>query len=286
MPMSLLRDIRKIYSGLNADEIRGAAHQDVKVGLMAPSEEGYQQLEELLVPPGISPELRAQGYRAVARVNGTPRDRFDFILCSPGVPVPENGFEADFNDPYRLLQHISRQHKDLETALSRVFLPFRKPVADTLITRVARENALFSLVTALPNVVPSLIELPWSIGEFATDTAFLTMNQLRLALTLAAASDRPVGYVEQKAEVGAIVASAFGWRALARELAGKIPLGGGLIPKAVISYVGTYVVGVGIEKLHRTGRGLTRAEKKAAYKSAYVKGKAEVRELAPTVIRK
>lgn len=284
--MSLLTDIRKIYSGLNADEIRGAAHQDVKVGLMAHTDESYRDLEELLAPPGISSDARTQAYRAISRVNGTPREQFDFILCSPGVPVPANGFEADFSDPYRMFQQIARQHKNMETALSRVFIPFRKPVADTLITRVARENALFSLVTALPNVVPSLIELPWALGEFATDTAFLTMNQLRLALTLAAASDRPVGYVEQKAEVGAIVAGAFGWRALSRELAGKIPLGGGLIPKAVISYVGTYMVGVGIEKLHRTGQGLSRAEKRAAYKSAYVKGKAEVTELAPTVIRK
>ena len=42
---------------------------------------------------------------------------------------------------------------------------------------------------------------------------------------------------------------AFGWRALARELVGHIPLGGGLIPKGAIAYAGTYVVGKGLEYL-------------------------------------
>ena len=39
MPVSVLKDIRKIYAGLNADEIRGSAHQDLNVGLVASNEE-------------------------------------------------------------------------------------------------------------------------------------------------------------------------------------------------------------------------------------------------------
>ena len=46
---------------------------------------------------------------------------------------------------------------------------------------------------------------------------------------------------------------AFGWRALARELVGKIPMGGGLIPKAAIAYAGTRVVGLSLERLYRIG---------------------------------
>jgi hypothetical protein len=140
---------------------------------------------------------------------------------------------------------------------------------------------LFSVVTALPNIVPSLIELPWALGEFATDTAFLTMNQVRLALMMAAMHNRPVGYMEQKAEIAAIVAGAFGWRALARELIGKIPLGGGLIPKAAVAFAGTYVVGLGLEKVNRTGRGLSRGEKQDAYADAFARGREMVRDLVP-----
>jgi hypothetical protein len=59
--------------------------------------------------------------------------------------------------------------------------PFRQPVVDRIIHNVSKENALFSVVTALPDVVPSILQLPWSIGEFASDTAFLTINQIRMA---------------------------------------------------------------------------------------------------------
>jgi hypothetical protein len=93
--------------------------------------------------------------------------------------------------------------------------------------------------------------------------------------------NRPVGYLEQKGEIAAIVAGAFGWRALARELIGKIPLGGGLIPKAAVAFAGTYVVGFGLEKVNRTGRGLSREEKQDAYADAFARGREIVRDLIP-----
>jgi hypothetical protein len=64
------------------------------------------------------------------------------------------------------------------------------------------------------------------------------MNQVRMAFLVAAASDKQVGYDKQLAELLSIAAGAFGWRALARELVGFIPLGGGLIPKGAIAYRG------------------------------------------------
>lgn len=286
MLMNLLKDIRKIYAGLDADAIRATAYQPVKVGLMAGSESGYRILEDYLAPTGIDPEIGIQALRSLARVDATPTDRFDFVICEPGITVPANGYAADHERPQRLMEQIARDHKPLETALSRIFPPFRKPVAHGLISRIARENAVFSIVTALPNMVPNLVELPWAVSEFATDTAFLTMNQIRMALTLAAASDRPVGYAEQKVELAAIVGGAFGWRALARQLVGKIPLGGGLIPKAAIAFAGTYVVGMGLEKLHRTGSGLSSAEKKAAYADAFERGKTVAKEIAPGFMKK
>jgi hypothetical protein len=138
---------------------------------------------------------------------------------------------------------------------------------------------MFALVTALPDVVPSLAELPWAVGEFASDTAFLTMNQVRMAFLIAAASDRAVGYREQRGQIAAIVGGAVGWRALARELAGKIPFGGGLIPKAAIAYAGTYTVGVGLERFYRLGSGLTRQERRLIYESALKRGKELVKAL-------
>lgn len=280
MALEILRDIRKVYSALNAEEIRAMAHQDVNVGLMATGEAGFRTLERSLVPDGLDEYSRLQALRAVHRVDSSA-SRFDFVLCEPGIPVPSNGYEFNAADPRATVAAVLANHKHLDLSIARLFPGWRKPVADILVQRVARENALFSIVTALPNVVPSLIELPWAIGEFATDTAFLTMNQVRLALMLAAAHDRPVGYMEQKGEVAAIVAGAFGWRAIARELVGKIPLGGGLIPKAAVAFAGTYVVGLGLAKVNRTGLGLSRAEKQDAYADAFARGREIVRDLVP-----
>jgi len=99
------------------------------------------------------------------------------------------------------------------------------------------------------------------------------MNQVRMAFLLAAASDREVGYREQRMEIASIVAGAFGWRALARELAGKIPFGAGLIPKAAIAFAGTYTVGQGLERFYRLGYRLTRRERRAIYQQALEHGR-------------
>jgi hypothetical protein len=166
----------------------------------------------------------------------------------------------------------------LYLALARTIYPFRGPVVDQIIKTVSKENALFALATAVPAILP-FISIPWAVGEFASDTAFLTMNQVRMAFQIAGASDRIIGYREQRAEMASLVAGAFGWRALARELIGHIPLGGGLIPKAAVAYAGTFVVGVSLDRYYRIGYGLTREERKSAYEGAYEHGKTVARAL-------
>src|SRR5207344_485931 len=156
---------------------------------------------------------------------------------------------------------------------ARRLYPFRRPAIHRTIRSIAKENALFCLTTAIPDVIPSLAMIPWAAGEFASDTAFLTMNQIRMAFMLAAASDRAIGYREQRSEIASIVAGSFGWRAIARELIGKVPFGGGLIPKAAIAYAGTFAVGLSIERLYRLGYGFTREERRAVYEDAYVYGR-------------
>ena len=103
--------------------------------------------------------------------------------------------------PDRTRQFVEKtlsRHPDLGIPLAKSFLPFRRPFVHQVIAKTARENALFSLATALPDVIPSVIELPWAIAEFASDTAFLTMNQVRMAFIIAAASDREAGLYTSK----------------------------------------------------------------------------------------
>ena len=286
MPLGVIKDLRKIYKGLNADEIRGAAHRDVNIGLMASSEEMFRAMEQFLAPAAMDYAARAEALGSIQRIDAASLHTCDIVLCEPGIAPPPHGYAFNPSDTATTAGAIAADRYDLELGLARRFPQLRKPVAERIIHRVSRENAMFALVTALPNVIPSVLDLPWAVGEFATDTAFLTMNQIRMALLMAGAHGHAIGYSEQRSQIAVIVAGAFGWRALARELVGKIPLGGGLIPKAAVAFAGTYVVGIGLAKVHSTGIGLSRAEKKDAYLDAFAKGKEVVHEIAPTIIKR
>ena len=169
----------------------------------------------------------------------------------------------------------------LAVPLARQFPAFRHVVVERIIHTIARENALFAVATALPDVVPNVIELPWVFGEWASDTAFLTANQFRMAFLIAAACNRRVGFTQQKGQILSIAAGAFGWRTIARELVGKLPLGGGLIPKGAIAYAGTYVVGKALESWHNAQARLPREERGKVYEHALERGRAVVQDLIP-----
>ena len=257
---NLLSSVRAAASRLSPHEVVEKAERPMAVALVATSSSGYADMEDFLVPPELSPERRREVLKIVHRDgdSGNP-EKFDLVLYEQGLPCPINAFTFFRDDPERTLNEILKERHELALPLARRFDAFRKPVIDRVIHSVARENALFAVATALPNVVPNLLELPWAVGEFASDTAFLTINQVRMAFLIGAASDRDVGYLEQKGQIATIIGSAFGWRTLARELVGKIPLGGGLIPKGAIAYAGTYVVGKGLERINRSAAAIPRA---------------------------
>jgi uncharacterized protein (DUF697 family) len=202
----------------------------------------------------------------------------DLVLYEPGLR-PDPGFYAlDRHDPEATITEILHAHDELTLALARNFPGFRRAVIQRAIRAVARENAFFAIAAALPDVIPSLIELPWALGEFASDTFFLTANQIRMAFLIAAACGDEIGFAEQKGSIALIVAGAFGWRALARELVGKIPFGGGLIPKGAIAYAATFAVGKGLERLHED-HPFTSGEHREVYEQAYQQGLEVARSL-------
>ncbi|MCL5744041.1 MAG: hypothetical protein M1541_08955, partial [Acidobacteria bacterium] len=272
--LDALKQVRAAISYLNPDEVRERAGLPLSIGMVANTSSGHADMEDYLLPDGISREKRSDLLRCLHRTSEAEADRFDIVLYEQGLACPASAFTFYRDDPMTTVKDIMNERPDLTLALARRFRPFRRPVVDRIIQSVARENAFFAIVTALPNVVPSLLELPWSLGEFASDTAFITVNQVRMAFLIAGASDRDVGYMEQKGVIASIGAGAFGWRAIARELAGKIPMGGGLIPKGAIAFAGTYVVGRGLERYHHVGRAYSRIERRDAYATALERGKA------------
>jgi hypothetical protein len=272
--LNLLKDVRHAYSNLNPSDIRALSGKMASIGVIAGSEATFHYIKHFLQPAGGTVQQVAEGA-------GT--QEFDVVICEPGLPCPAHSFVFHPRDTGRTVDEILDARSDIEVPLARNFLAFREPTVLRIVSRTAQENAFFSVVTALPNIVPTFLELPWAVGEFASDTAFITINQFRMAFLIAACHDRPVGYKEQKMELATIVAGAFGWRALARELVGKIPLGGGLIPKAAIAYAGSYVVGRGLDRLHRTGLPLSRSERRSAYGAALERGKNAVQSIVSQV---
>jgi hypothetical protein len=273
-----LKQARSALSMLNPDEVRERAERRVAVGLVSSTSAAYADMERF---PRAFPRLARKAHggdaaRASRRRPGHSRQGSTWCSMSrvfPAPPMPSLFSATIRTARSRTSSTSARTIANLGLALARNFYPFRKPVVDRVIASVARENAIFAIASALPNVLPSLLELPWSIGEFASDTAFITMNQVRMAFLVAAASDKKVGYAEQKAELLSILGGAFGWRALARELVSFIPLGGGLLPKGAIAYAATYVLGKGLEHFHGVGYGYTRAQRRDAYQIAYERGK-------------
>jgi hypothetical protein len=286
MSIQIYQHVKDALRSLDPEDIRRHTERPVRLLLYADREEEYRQMEDFFIPRDLSDAKRAQVRRLVHRPSeGSVASKSDLEvyfdpsremgrsdLETEALEVEANVFGFDPAHPDSVVHDILGRRKDLAVPLALNVMPFRQEVSRRMIKKVAKENALFALATAVPDIIP-FISLPWAIGEFASDTAFLTANQVRLAFLLAAANDRDIGYHEQRGEIASIILGALGWRSLARELVGKIPWGGGLVPKAAISYAGTRVVGLSLERYYRLGKALTRAERRVAYEDALQRGK-------------
>ncbi len=271
--LRLIKQARAAVSMLNPGEVRKRAGRRLHIGLVASGEEAYAAMEEILVPPGVSRQAQGNGVCVHRADDPNPPSEVDLVFYEKGVPPGDGAYTLDPGDPCSSLGQILEDREELGLPLARQFPAFRKCVVDRIVHTVARENALFAIATSLPNVVPNLIELPWAVGEFASDTVFLTANQIRMAFLIAGACGKPIGFAQQRGEVLSIVAGAFGWRAIARELVGKIPLGGGLIPKGGIAFAGTFAVGKGLQYYHHAGVQHTAEESEDVYRHAFERGR-------------
>jgi hypothetical protein len=279
-----LINIKNAISTLNPKEVREMSDHPLRIGLHAPNPAAYERLEEFFLRE-LTPTRRSESAASLSRVPvigigqgpaanpQIPATRFDLSIYDPSMAAPQGAFIFHPERTERLVDEVLSHHPELGVALSKSFSPFRQPFVNSVVAKTCKENTLFSLATALPDIIPSVIELPWAIAEFASDTAFLTMNQVRMAFLIAGASDREVGYGHQKTEIASVIGSAFGWRALARQAIGKIPFGGGLIAKAAVAYAGTKVVGLSMDRYYGIGYKYSRDERESLYSEALQQGR-------------
>ncbi|MCZ2153724.1 MAG: hypothetical protein LC114_07465 [Bryobacterales bacterium] len=274
MAGSVFSQIRKALSTLNPAEVREIAERPARIILHANSEQSFREMEEFFAPLTLSDRRRERIFQSLYRA-GDPLAPVtaEIEVFEQGIIHPGNGFTYYPYDAAGSVQDILSARPELDLALARTYAPFREPVISSTIGSISTANGWFSVMTALPNVVPSPLLVPWAVGEFASDSAVLTANQIRMVFLIAAASGHPVGFQEQRSQIASIIAAAFGWRAIAREAVGKIPFGGGIIPKAAIAYAGTWVIGKSFERFYRIGYGYTDSERKSAFREAFERGK-------------
>lgn len=273
MAIQSLIHIRKALNTLSPNQVRELSTRPVHITLHAPNDSDYREMEDYLLQD-LRPVRRRESAQLISRGERTislPGD--ELVVYHRSSLAPSNALIFDPSQPEDLIRSALHRHEDAGISLSKSFFPFRKPFIKQVISRTSRENTLFSLTTALPDVIPNIIELPWAVAEFASDTAFLTMNQVRMAFLIAAASDREIGYREQKSEIATVIGSAFGWRALAKQVIGKIPFGGGLVGKAAVAYAGTKVLGLSLDHFYSIGFSYSRAERDRLYADAFRQGK-------------
>jgi uncharacterized protein (DUF697 family) len=151
----------------------------------------------------------------------------------------------------RFLPHLIDCCKGIEVAVGRRLPALRDTVAAKL-TRDAAMNAL--KVAGASAVVDHVPILGVVLGAFASgaDMFAITGIQMNLMLNIGATYGRDPD-LGAMWELLPVVGGGFGWRALARELSGFIPVGGIFI-KAAIAYAGTVVVGEGVAFFYRNGR--------------------------------
>ena len=282
---AIWRQVSKAFRGLNPEELARDASRSLSLALVAGAPEELSRMEAFFAPSSLGRHKAEQVQRCLfpflyplSQSQERMLREFDLVICSPDVTAgvgPLSPYvyiygRADLRD---FVKEILRDRWDLALPLANNFLPFRGYAQQRWIHSVAFENALFAIMTAVPNVLPTPFSLPWTAAEFASSTVFLTANQMRLAFIIAASSDSAVGFREQKGQLTSIAAASVGWRSLARELAGKIPAGRGLLSKGLLAYAGTYVTGVTLQQLHALGRSMTREEKRQAFEEAYGVGR-------------
>lgn len=162
----------------------------------------------------------------------------------------------------RVFTHIVEASKGVEIAVGRRLPPLRETVAAKL-TRDAANNSLkVALASALFDHIPVVGVV---LGAFASagDMVAITGLQMMLLLHIEATYGKDPD-VQRMWKLLPVIGGGFGWRTLARELAGFVPVAGIAI-KGAIAYAGTIVVGESVTFFLEHGSHMSKAQAAQLY---------------------
>ncbi len=158
--------------------------------------------------------------------------------------------------------HLVDSAKGAEIAVGRHLPVLRETVAAKL-TRDAANSALkVALASAVVDHIP-ILGLALGAVASAGDMVAITGIQVMLMLHIEAAYGRDPD-LQRTWQLLPVIGGGFGWRTLARELSGFIPVAG-LAIKGAIAYAGTIVVGEGVTFFLEHGHAMTPSQATALY---------------------
>ena len=282
---NILNQIWKVLKQLNPKNIEKEAERAISVVVIAPVDllqdaatfllgddpGAYEKAADKLIL--LPPPLDESANQLLPRC--------DIILCNTGMGEEIHGvrsnriFEFTTKDDLPLIMRKILHNSDFSHThlpLARAFPGIRGEIAVSIVQTVSVENTIFVVSTSLGNVIPNPLQPLVSLAESMGDVVVLTVNQIRMMWRLAAAFGRKPGYKEQAPEIASVVGAAFGWRSIARELVGLIPVAG-VVPKAAIAFAGSWAVGDGIIYYYTTGKKLNKEQLKARFEAALEKGR-------------
>lgn len=150
-----------------------------------------------------------------------PRTAIPYVLATDVLAL-----RAGEGFPVEELARLLAGKIDEEATQLAARLPvLRRAIAEALIARVARQNGILGAAVFVPGA----------------DFTVLTLNQLRLVLRLAAMHGEELD-AQRLPEVLGVVGGGLGFRAVARQLVGVVPVAGWAV-KGGIAYTGTRALG-------------------------------------------
>jgi len=186
--------------------------------------------------PGHDPALaasvlaraRRQGRRVLVFVCGDIAERLDMervLVTHPPLDLSNVAHVATLDDGDAVRGAIAAILGEDAVAVAREHPVMRDAVADALIAQASRQAGAVGAAAMVPGA----------------DLPVLAVLQVRMVAQLASAFGRPLD-ARRGLEVAGVLASGFGWRAIARRAVANVPVAG-FAMRAGVAYSGTRAVG-------------------------------------------
>ena len=268
----------KNFRSLNSGEIIQEVSRPFGLQINGSPENRDNLVQRLSIEaPGREPSTHVAAFPPISAGIDVPDGAIVERAKTPVITLDADEVAGDEARLALVLAQIVVDNPEIRLAISSRLPAFRPAVVAGLINEASWMNARIAVLSALPAIIPfTEILLP---AAALGDMVILTRNQAVLLLRIAAAYGLPVHLKDRTKELLPVVGTAFGWRAVARELIGMVPGGIGIVVKGAVAFAGTYTVGRAASIYYSTGYSLKPPRLKKLYQDAYRSAISQVRQM-------